>query len=304
MTTAQDIMSYLSNQTDLTVKWYGNDEQLDNEVHHLQTDIDALPGDLAWISFKQSNIRTDAIEKFQGSLLITPLGINIGTYPVIGCSKPKLAFILTVNHFFFDRAEIKWPDEGRTIANDAIIGNNVSLASGVIIGSRVVIEENVEVGPNTVIANTHIHKNVKIGANCSIGLSGFGYDADEDGKYWRFPHTGEVIIHEDTEIGSNTCIDRGSIGDTLIGRGVKIDNLVHVAHNVEIGENSLIIANAMLGGSVIIGANGWVAPSVSIMNQTAIGNSSVIGLGAVVLKDVEDHSVMVGNPAKLLRKNK
>jgi UDP-3-O-[3-hydroxymyristoyl] glucosamine N-acyltransferase len=207
-----------------------------------------------------------------------------------------------VNHFFGKLIGIVWPPEGQAISPDTVIGEKVSLAPGVVIGSRVILEDNVKVGPNTVIANAHIQRNVTIGANCSIGLPGFGYEADEDGIFWRFPHVGGIVIGEDVEIGSNTCIDRGSIGNTMIGQGVKIDNLVHIAHNVQIGDHSLIIANSMLGGSVTIGAKGWIAPSVSIMNQVTIGDASTIGLGAVVLKDVEDHSVMVGNPAKLLRK--
>ena len=92
--------------------------------------------------------------------------------------------------------------------------------------------------------------------------------------YWRFPHIGGVEIEDRVEIGSNTCIDRGSIGNTIIGSGVKIDNLVHVAHNVVIGSNSIVIANSMIGGSTCIGSGVWVAPSVSIINQICIDDSA------------------------------
>ena len=152
------------------------------------------------------------------------------------------------------------------------------------------------------MANCTIAAGVRIGCNCTIGLPGFGYEKDQAGAYWRFPHLGGVRIEADVEIGSNTCIDRGSLGDTVIGRGCKIDNLVHVAHNVVLGNNAVVIANTMLGGSVTIGAGAWVAPSVTIMNQATIGAGATLGLGAVVLKDVAPGQVIVGNPGKVLEK--
>jgi len=134
-------------------------------------------------------------------------------------------------------------------------------------------------------------------------LSGFGYERDSGGRYWRFPHVGKVVIEADVEIGSNTCIDRGAIGETRIGRASKIDNLVHIAHNVTLAPNSIVIANAMLGGSVHVGEGAWIAPSASIMNQAHIGARAIVGLGAVVLKSVDADTTVVGNPAKPLVKD-
>ncbi len=151
--------------------------------------------------------------------------------------------------------------------------------------------------------NSIIHKgkNVHIGEYCSIGNDGFQY-LEDNGVLIKFPHYGDVIIEDDVEIGNNVCIDRGALSHTIIRKGVKIDNLVHIAHNCDIGENTMVVANAMIAGSVKIGKNCWISPSSSIKNQIKIGDNSLIGMGAVVLKDVEPHSVMVGNPAKLLRK--
>ena len=112
---------------------------------------------------------------------------------------------------------------------------------------------------------------------------------------------GRVIIEDDVEIGSNTCIDRGGLGDTVLCRGVKVDNLVHIAHNAHVGINSMLIANSMIGGSANIGGNVWVAPSVSILNQLNINNYAVIGMGTVVLKDVAEGEIIVGNPGKPLK---
>ena len=102
------------------------------------------------------------------------------------------------------------------------------------------------------------------------------------------------------EIGSNTCIDRGAIGNTEIGSGTKIDNLVHIAHNVVIGVNCLLIANSMIGGSAVVGKNVWIAPSAALKNQVEIGENSLIGMGAVVIRDVAPGLTIAGNPAKTL----
>jgi UDP-3-O-[3-hydroxymyristoyl] glucosamine N-acyltransferase len=215
--------------------------------------------------------------------------------------KPKLAFSQAVERFFASLITIEWPnaDEGRIHAA-ARLGSDVMLAPGVVIGSNVDLGDGVSVGPNTCLANCSIAKGVRIGANCSIGLPGFGYERDEHGRYWRFPHIGRVVIAIDVEIGSNTCIDRGAIGDTIVERGVKIDNLVHIAHNVVLRENVVVIANSMLAGSVTVEADAWIAPSAAIKNKLSVGHGSIVGLGAVVIRDVAPHAVVVGNPARTL----
>ena len=145
-------------------------------------------------------------------------------------------------------------------------------------------------------------KNVIIGENCSIGNDGFQYIENPEGRLVKFPHFGNVIIEDDVEIGNNTCIDRGALSNTIIRKGVKIDNLVHIAHNVDIGENTMVVAQSMVAGSVKIGKNCWISPSSCIKNKIIIGDNVLIGMGAVVIRDVESNSVMIGNPAKLLRK--
>lgn len=143
-------------------------------------------------------------------------------------------------------------------------------------------------------------ENIKIGENCAIGLDGFGYVKDTDGTWLRFPHLGRVVIGDNVEIGSNVCIDRGALGDTTIGKGVKIDNLVHVAHNVEIGENTLVVAHSVIGGSVKIGKNVFVGMGAMIKNKVTVGDGATIGMGAVVIHDVPAGATVVGNPARVL----
>jgi UDP-3-O-[3-hydroxymyristoyl] glucosamine N-acyltransferase len=212
---------------------------------------------------------------------------------------PKGDLIDAVTHFFSKQ------DSLPQIHPTVIIGKNVKLGHNISAGAYVVIEDNVEIGngciidPNTIIKEgTIIGNNVRIKSCAVIGGVGFGYEKNEKDDTYRFlPHFGRVIIEDNVHIGSNTCIDRGSLSDTIIKKGVKIDNLVHIAHNVSIGENSLIIACSMVAGSVIIGNNCWVAPSASIMNGIKIGDHSVVGLGSVLTNDIENNSTVLGVPA-------
>jgi UDP-3-O-[3-hydroxymyristoyl] glucosamine N-acyltransferase len=208
-----------------------------------------------------------------------------------------------VARFFGDDATIVWPTGHVAISPDARIGQRVTLAYGAVIGPRVELGNDVDIGPNSCLANTSVGNGTRIGANCSIGLPGFGYARDPSGKWVRFPHLGGVRIEDGVEIGSNTCIDRGSIGDTVVRRGAKIDNLVHIAHNCDIGEDAVVIANAMIGGSTTVGRGSWIAPSAAINNKLRIGEGVIVGTGAVVIRDVSDETTVVGNPAKSLSKS-
>lgn len=145
-----------------------------------------------------------------------------------------------------------------------------------------------------------IHPTVKIGQGACIGFDGFGYVRDEHGLLVKMPHTGNVVIEENAEIGSNTCIDRAVVGSTVIGAGTKIDNLVHIAHGVKVGKNCLIVAGAVIGGSCEIGNNCFIGINASIKNKVKIGNNVTVGMGAVVVKDVPDGVTVVGNPARIL----
>jgi len=109
---------------------------------------------------------------------------------------------------------------------------------------------------------------------------------------------GNLIIHDNVEIGSNTCIDRGALSDTVVGFNTKIDNLCHIAHNVKIGKNVIIVTHSIICGSVTIGDNVWIAPNVTIREHKIIGQNATIGLGSVVTKNVPAGETRFGNPAK------
>ena len=160
------------------------------------------------------------------------------------------------------------------------------------------VHQSASVHPDVKIGN-----NVVIGPNCSIGYDGFNYSRDEDGTARLKKHRGTVVIEDNVEIHSNVCIDRGLYGNTVIGKGVKIDNLVHIAHDVIIGENTLVVAGTVIGGEVSIGKNNFIGIGVGIRPLIKIGQGNLIGMNSVVIKDIGNYEVHAGNPAKYLRRN-
>lgn len=144
-------------------------------------------------------------------------------------------------------------------------------------------------------------RKVKIGIGCVIGGHGFGYEYTEKGSLIAMPHLGGVIIEDGVNIHNNVCIDRAVTGNTIIGAGTKIDNLVHVAHGVKIGKHCLIVAGVVFGGRCDIGDYCFIGMNACIRQHVKIGKNCVIGMGAVVTKDVPDNQIWIGSPAKYMK---
>lgn len=208
---------------------------------------------------------------------------------------PRLDFIRLLNYL---NSEIGFStyEKDSVVHESAILGENVVIESGCSIGENVVIEPNVVLHKGTIIG-----RNSTIRSCSSIGSDGYGYERLADGKPIKFPHLGRVVIGENVEIGACTAIARGTLSDTIIEDDVKIDNLVHIAHNVIVKRGAFVIACAEISGGVVIGEESWIAPNSSTHQKVSIGSKSIVGLGAVVTKDIESKTVWAGNPAKKLR---
>jgi UDP-3-O-[3-hydroxymyristoyl] glucosamine N-acyltransferase len=220
---------------------------------------------------------------------------------LVAVKNPRLCFIRAITAFF-----PKAKAEG--IHPTSVVGKRCRIGKNVSIGPYVTICDGVNVGSGTQIhAGVHICSPARIGRNvvlksgCVIGGDGFGYERNEEGIFEKFPHLGGVVIEDDVEIGSNTCVDRGTLSDTVIGRGTKIDNLVHVAHNVKIGKHCAVIALAMVGGGTQIDDGAWIAPTACLRNGVVIGKQALVGMGAVVTKNVECGETVIGVPAKPIK---
>jgi len=179
------------------------------------------------------------------------------------------------------------------------------------VGPNVIIERGAKIGENVqLVGNTYIYRNVQIGNNVIIkpgsviGGQGFGLTLEEGGAQQHFPHIGGVIIEDNVRIGANVCIDCGSIGNTILRRGCRIDNLCHIAHNVEVGKNTCVVAACMIAGSVKIGNNTWVGPGSSVLQQRSIGDNAMVGMHSCVLRNVPNNKLVYGVPAHTNEKNK
>lgn len=197
---------------------------------------------------------------------------------------------------------------GVTVDPSASVGANVSIGPGARVGARTRIHPGTFVGRDAVIgddcllhpnvtlyARTRIGHRVIVHAGAVVGSDGFGYRRDETG-HRKIRHVGLVEVHDDVEIGANCAIDRGTYGKTVIGRGTKLDNLVHVAHNVRIGEHALVIAQVGLAGGVRIGSNAIIAGQAGIADHAVVGEAAIVMPQTAVPKRVKPGSVVGGTP--------
>ncbi|HUW96837.1 MAG TPA: hypothetical protein VMW58_13720 [Anaerolineae bacterium] len=226
-----------------------------------------------------------------------------GVQAVVRSPNARLDFIRVVERFFSR-------PRPAGIHPTAVVSPAASIDPDVYVGAYCVVGEATIRHGSVIHSGVHIHdavyigRNVEVHSGCVIGADGFGFERNEAGELEKFPHIGGVVIEDDVEIYALTHIARGTLGDTTIGQGTKIDTFVHIAHNVRIGKHCMIISHAMLGGGVRVGDSTWVAPSASVRERLAIGSRVTVGLGAVVTKDVPDGTTVMGVPARPAREQK
>ena len=235
---------------------------------------------------------------------------------LIRVDDPNKSFSVLLDFFSKKKSNLKGISDNSVISScvkyhsDLFFGNFSVCCKGSVIGknvkihSQVFIGENVTIGDNSVInPGVKIYDNSIIGSNCIIhsgtviGSDGFGFNIDNDGNQKKVSHNGNVIIEDNVEIGANCTLDRATLGSTILRKGVKIDNLIQIAHNVEIGENTVIAGCTGIAGSTTVGKNCMIGGQVGIAGHLKIGDRVKIQAKSGILKNIESDSSVMGYPA-------
>jgi UDP-3-O-[3-hydroxymyristoyl] glucosamine N-acyltransferase len=224
-----------------------------------------------------------------------------GRQLLIFTDNPRLAFVRVTK-------EMRGQEQLVGVSPRAIISEKSSVGSKCYIGDYVVIGDNCSVGNNTIIYDrVSLVQNCIIGDDCLIqpgaclGSDGFAFERYETGELEKFPHKGYVRIGNNVDIYANCSIARGSLSDTNIGQGTKLDALVHIAHNVSVGKNCELTAGTIIGGSTIVGDTSWTGLNSTIKNGIKVGENVIVASGASVIHDIPDGDIVAGVPARSIK---
>ena len=316
-----DVTSILSN---LGVKFsiYSSKEDFDStSIYGIKDIKNASSEDLSYCSLDDPEKAIMAISKSNAKVIICHQSLENLVYPrsgkqqcLIFVKNPRMVIMKIINEIYYSPSvgKRKGPRQNDKVAAAPVtsiiskssrIGKNCSIGNFTRIGDKCTIGDNTVVGDRvTIEQNTRIGKNCIIQPGTVIGADGFAFERLEDTlELQRFPHIGGVVLGNNVEICSNCSIARGSLSDTIIGEGTKLDALVHVAHNVEIGRHCALTAGTIIGGSTRIGDLCWTGLNSTIKHKVKIGNRVIIGSGASVINDIDDEDIVAGVPAKSIK---
>ncbi|MGA7410642.1 MAG: UDP-3-O-(3-hydroxymyristoyl)glucosamine N-acyltransferase [Bryobacteraceae bacterium] len=281
----------------------------------------ASPGELSFVANRKA--AENAADSKAGCLLVPSAFENPSRRTLIRVADPRAAFAQLIGLLYPPKRQPSGVHPSACVDVTAVLGEGVSVGPHVSIGERTVLGEGCQIGAGCAIGedvaigagsvlhpNVTVYDRVRIGsrallhAGCVLGADGFGFAFTAD-HYEKFPQIGTVEIGDDVELGANTCVDRAALGVTRIGDGVKIDNMVHIAHNCEIGRHVVIAAQTGLSGGVVIGDYAIVGGQVGVGDKARIESKAVIGSGAGILtsKIVRAGKPVWGTPARPLREH-
>ena len=282
------------------------------EIGRIMTIDRAVAGDLTFLTNPKY---LPFLDKCQASAIIVSPGIEAAGKNLLVCANPYLAFAKIQTQLCGDSYPRVGIMPGSTVSRSAKIGKNVSLYPGCVIGDNVVIGDNSMIFPNVVIyADVQIGEDCLIHAGCLIreqtrignrvilqpgaviGSDGFGF-APDGASYYKIPQVGIVVLEDDVEIGSCTCIDRAALGETRIKKGCKLDNMVQVAHNVVVGEDSVIAAQTGFAGSCKIGRHATFGGQSAVTGHVTLGDNITIAGKGGASQNLEGGQVYSGTPA-------
>lgn len=284
----------------------------DLEILRLASVEEAREGDITFISNPKY---LSKLENSRASAVIVSPGVEIPGFSLIVCPNPYLAFAKILTFLQVKRpeprgimpgarvAETATIGEGVTVHPGCVVGENVRLGKGTILYPGVILYDEVVVGEEcTLHAGVVVREQCRIGnrviiqPSAIIGSDGFGF-APDGSRYYKIPQIGIVVIEDDVEIGAATCIDRAALGVTRVKRGTKIDNLVQVAHNVVVGEDTILVSQTGIAGSTTIGNHCTFGGQAGTSGHLKIGDNVTIGGRGGVTNDVADNQILSGLPA-------
>ncbi|MBN1222907.1 MAG: UDP-3-O-(3-hydroxymyristoyl)glucosamine N-acyltransferase [Candidatus Aminicenantes bacterium] len=273
---------------------------------------EAEEGDLVFFSEKKHR---DLLEKTKASAVILPPDVPFPRMPVLRSEKPYLTFVKALDFFYKPFLPEPGIHSQALVSPSAQIGRHVSIGAFAYIGDEAVIGDGsaifplvtiypkASVGKNCLIhSQVSLREGVRIGnrvilhSGVVVGSDGFGYIQSDERSYIKVPQKGSVIIEDDVEVGANTTIDRATLSNTIIRKGTKIDNLVMIAHNVEIGEDGILAGQTGVAGSTKIGKNFIAGGQVGIADHLTIGDNVIMAAKTGVTKDVVSGSFVSGSP--------
>ena len=268
------------------------------------------PGSLIFADGKDN---LEQAEKSEAAAILVAKHVDNASKPLIQVADPFKAFMQLLQHFY----PLIRPEPG--VHSTAVIAPDVTLGQNVSIGAYVVIEAGSRIGDNCMIKSHHVHignntsihahvsiydysqigNHVAIHASSVIGSDGFGY-TPENGQHVKIPHVGRVIIEDNVEIGASTIVDRATIGETIIGEGTKIDNLVQIAHSVKLGKHNILCAFTGVAGSTTSGDHVIFAAGVGVSDHVRIDDEVILGARAGVppKKHLRKGLIYLGSPAR------
>jgi UDP-3-O-[3-hydroxymyristoyl] glucosamine N-acyltransferase len=272
----------------------------------------AGPGDLA---YARSERFAEALRASGAGAVIAPPGLDAGGRPAIRSPNPGLDFARAARRIAPPPESPPGVHASACVDPEARIDASAAIGPGCVVGARsrigarsrlharVVVYADVEIGAECVIhagcvlrEGTALGDRVVLQPGAVLGSDGFGYAMDDEGRLEALPRLGRVVVEDDVEIGANAAVDRGSLGETRIRRGAKIDNLVQVAHNVEIGASAVVVAQAGIAGSSVVGARALVMAQAGVADHLEIGERAFVGPKSGVRSDVAPGERVMGSP--------
>lgn len=291
------------------------------EVARPQSPASPAAGCILFI--KERRLLADAVDSPASTIVVGDRDVEDpalegASQTLLASPNPELALALVSRTFFapttnkqpFDDARIHTSaviaasaeiEDDVIVGPNAVIGARTRIGRGCIIGSNTTIEANVVIGAKTHIhANVYIGHDTEIGERCEVhptsalGSEGFGYAHDEQFNHYRHVHYGRLVVEDDVHVGAGVTIDRGHFRDSIIGRGTKIDNHCHLAHNIKTGKNCLMVADFIAAGTVEIGDNNVFGGRTGISDHVTVGNNMQFGALSSIFKDVDQPGTALG----------